>query len=82
VRDLVVGSGLQFEDRGTHRLRGIAELWQLFAVDDDSTPIRAARLGDAREHMTPVDRAVVSVARRAPGVLRLSAHLAGGRVPR
>ena len=77
VRDLVAGSGLQFASRGTHRLRGIAEPWQLFAVDDSSVP--AARLSGPREHMTPVDRAVLNVARRAPGVLRLGARLAGGR---
>jgi len=32
VRDLAVGSRLEFDDRGTHILRGIPEQWQLFAV--------------------------------------------------
>ena len=32
VRDLVVGSDLAFEDRGTHQLRGIEGEWQLLAV--------------------------------------------------
>jgi class 3 adenylate cyclase len=32
VRDLVVGSDLSFEDRGTHRLKGIDGEWQLLAV--------------------------------------------------
>jgi class 3 adenylate cyclase len=32
VRDLVVGSDLSFEDRGTHQLRGIDGEWQLLAV--------------------------------------------------
>jgi class 3 adenylate cyclase len=32
VVDLVVGSGLQFEDRGDHQLKGIPGRWQLFAV--------------------------------------------------
>ena len=32
VKDLVVGSGLQFEDRGTYTLKGIPDEWQLFAV--------------------------------------------------
>jgi class 3 adenylate cyclase len=32
VKDLVAGSGLQFADRGVHRLRGVPEPWQLFAV--------------------------------------------------
>jgi class 3 adenylate cyclase len=32
VKDLVVGSGLVFEDRGTHRLKGVPDEWQVFAV--------------------------------------------------
>jgi class 3 adenylate cyclase len=32
VRDLVTGSGLQFEDRGSHELKGVPEPWQLYAV--------------------------------------------------
>ena len=32
VKDLVVGSGLRFEDRGTHTLKGIPDEWHLFAV--------------------------------------------------
>ena len=32
VKDLVAGSGLQFEDRGAHQLKGIPEAWRLFAV--------------------------------------------------
>jgi class 3 adenylate cyclase len=32
VRDLVAGSGLEFEDRGSRALKGVPESWQLFAV--------------------------------------------------
>jgi class 3 adenylate cyclase len=32
VKDLVVGSGLGFEDRGAHELRGVPGEWRLFAV--------------------------------------------------
>jgi class 3 adenylate cyclase len=32
VRDLVAGSGISFEDRGIHELKGIPGSWQLFAV--------------------------------------------------
>jgi class 3 adenylate cyclase len=32
VRDLVTGSGIALEDRGTHALRGLADPWQLFAA--------------------------------------------------
>jgi class 3 adenylate cyclase/alpha-beta hydrolase superfamily lysophospholipase len=33
VQMLVLGSGIRFVDRGTHSLKGVAEPWQLFAVD-------------------------------------------------
>jgi hypothetical protein len=29
---LVAGSGIQFEDRGTHDLKGVPGQWQLYAV--------------------------------------------------
>jgi pimeloyl-ACP methyl ester carboxylesterase len=32
VRELVVGSGIEFEARGTHRLKGAPDEWRLFAV--------------------------------------------------
>ena len=32
VKDLVAGSGIEFEDRGEHQLRGIPGSWRLFAV--------------------------------------------------
>ena len=32
VRDLVAGSGLEFEDRGSHELKGVPGEWRLYAV--------------------------------------------------
>ena len=32
VKDLVVGSGIAFEDRGEHHLKGVPGTWRLFAV--------------------------------------------------
>jgi class 3 adenylate cyclase len=32
VKDLVVGSGIEFEDRGVHRLRGVPGEWRLYTV--------------------------------------------------
>jgi len=32
VKDLVAGSGIGFEDRGPHRLKGVPDEWRLFAV--------------------------------------------------
>jgi pimeloyl-ACP methyl ester carboxylesterase len=34
VVDLVAGSGLRFRDRGEHELKGLADRWRLFAVED------------------------------------------------
>ena len=32
VKDLVAGSGIAFEDRGSHALRGVPGEWRLFSV--------------------------------------------------
>jgi hypothetical protein len=32
VKDLVVGSGIEFNDRGEHVLKGVPESWKLYAV--------------------------------------------------
>lgn len=32
VKDLVVGSNFEFEDRGIHELKGVDDAWQLYAV--------------------------------------------------
>jgi class 3 adenylate cyclase len=32
VTDLVSGSGIEFEDRGEHELKGVPGLWKLYAV--------------------------------------------------
>jgi class 3 adenylate cyclase len=34
VKDLVAGSGLEFEDRGAHQLKGVPGEWRLYAVAD------------------------------------------------
>jgi class 3 adenylate cyclase len=33
VRDLTVGSGLEFRDFGLHELKGIPGLWELFTLE-------------------------------------------------
>ena len=35
VKDLVVGSGLVFEDRGVHTLKGVPDTWHLYVLVDD-----------------------------------------------
>ncbi len=32
IKDLVVGSGIEFEERGSHQLKGVPGEWQLYAV--------------------------------------------------
>jgi pimeloyl-ACP methyl ester carboxylesterase/class 3 adenylate cyclase len=32
VKDLVAGSGLTFEDRGSHRFKGVSDEWRIFAA--------------------------------------------------
>ena len=36
VKDLVAGSGLDFEDRGPHDLKGVPGPWRLYAVGSAS----------------------------------------------
>jgi pimeloyl-ACP methyl ester carboxylesterase len=35
VKDLVAGSGLRFQDRGSHALKGVPGEWRLFAVEPE-----------------------------------------------
>src|SRR3954469_19694220 len=37
VKDLVVGSGLTFEDRGLYELKGVSDPWHVYAVTGDGT---------------------------------------------
>jgi pimeloyl-ACP methyl ester carboxylesterase len=85
VRDLVIGSGTGFDDRGSVELRGVPGTWQLLAVDR-----RGARAGTAEAALASMptpgprivmrrsDRVVEIVARRTPWLLRGVAHLAHG----
>ena len=73
VKDLVVGSGLAFEDAGEHELKGVPGNWRLFRVagrEQASPPI-----DPAAAHMTQADRVLGRLARRAPGALRLMSKL-------
>jgi pimeloyl-ACP methyl ester carboxylesterase/class 3 adenylate cyclase len=88
VRDLVVGSGTSFEDRGTVELRGVPGNWQLLAVDRHGSRAESAEAKLAstptpgpRAAMHRTDRAVEVIARRTPWVLRGMARLslANGR---
>jgi class 3 adenylate cyclase len=48
VKDLVVGSGLSFEDHGLHELRGVPDAWRIYALERSiaagpSSPVRASQ---------------------------------------
>ncbi len=82
VRDLVVGSGTGFEDRGSVELRGVPGTWQLLAVDRHGAPAGSAEAELAstptpgpRTAMRRSDRAVALMARRTPWILRGMARL-------
>ncbi len=83
VRDLVVGSGTGFEDRGSVELRGVPGIWQLLAVDRHGAQAGSAESELAsmptpsrRNAMRPSDRAVEVIARRTPWIVRGMARLA------
>jgi class 3 adenylate cyclase len=83
VRDLVIGSGMGFEDRGSVELRGVPGTWQLLAVDRHgaragsveaelaSTPTPGPRTAMRRS-----DRAVAAMAKHTPWILRGIARIA------
>ena len=42
VKELVYGSGISFEDRGAHDLRGVPGEWRLFAPAGYHDPVEDA----------------------------------------
>ncbi len=77
VADLVVGSGLSFQPRGTHALKGVPGEWRLLAVGSDAGP--AAPIAAAHDTMRATDRMAVKLARRAPRAMRAAARLSQRR---
>jgi class 3 adenylate cyclase len=80
VRELVLGSGLEFSERGTHALKGVPDEWHLFSVTGDGctdarsvsevTAEVAARTPGPMETLRPRDRAMLAAAQRSPGLMR------------
>jgi pimeloyl-ACP methyl ester carboxylesterase len=79
VRDLVVGSGIEFDDRGTHELKGVPGSWNLLAVRGGWAAQR--RQPAAQQPPDPLapnlegarrgDKMALRVARSSPTVTRL-----------
>jgi len=42
VKDLVAGSGIEFDDRGDHALKGVPGEWQLHAVKSPDIHVSTA----------------------------------------
>jgi pimeloyl-ACP methyl ester carboxylesterase len=77
ARDLAVGSGTDFEDRGAVELRGVPGTWELMTVNrqDLHRHSAEAKLASAptpgpRSAMRRSDRAVAVMAKRTPRILR------------
>jgi pimeloyl-ACP methyl ester carboxylesterase/class 3 adenylate cyclase len=83
VRDLVVGSGTGFEDRGSVQLRGVPGTWQLLAVNrhgpragSPEAELASMPTPGRRTAMRRSDRTVEMIAMRAPWIVRGMARLA------
>jgi len=77
VRDLVVGSGMGFEDRGVRELRGVPGEWRLLAVDPTGAPpgspeaaLVSVPTPSVRSSMRRSDRVVAKIASRLPWLIR------------
>jgi class 3 adenylate cyclase len=74
VKELVVGSDMQFSDRGAHELKGVPGSWHLYALGDERK--LQAELDGASGYMRRSDRVAVTFARRMPRAMRLAGQLA------
>jgi class 3 adenylate cyclase/pimeloyl-ACP methyl ester carboxylesterase len=88
VKDLVVGSGIEFADRGSHELKGVPGEWRLLAVADhlptssQTAPVQRDDFAPNAELRQRGDRVMLRLARRAPSAMRLAARAARRRAER
>ena len=89
VKELVVGSGIEFEERGRETLKGVPGEWRLFAAvgRGERTAVLAVDgasegLPAPDEHLKRTDRARIAVAKRMPRASRAANRLAIRRVAR
>jgi class 3 adenylate cyclase/alpha-beta hydrolase superfamily lysophospholipase len=74
VKELVIGSDMQFTDRGEHELKGVPGSWHLYTLGKQRRPL--AELDSAAAYMRRSDRIAVTLARRMPRAMRLAGQLA------
>ena len=77
VKELVVGSDMQFTDRGEHELKGVPGSWHLYALGEERTPL--LELDGAARYMRRSDRLAVTLARRIPRAMRFAGQLGARR---
>jgi class 3 adenylate cyclase/pimeloyl-ACP methyl ester carboxylesterase len=73
VRDLVAGSGLTFDSRGEHQLKGVSGYWELFAVTHAGEQTSA--LPQEESMQTSMDKLALQAARRTPALARAALRL-------
>ncbi|HEX2128145.1 MAG TPA: adenylate/guanylate cyclase domain-containing protein [Solirubrobacterales bacterium] len=73
VKDLVMGSGIEFAERGTHELKGVPGSWPVLAVRTDLGEVAGATTAPSVEPRPAPgvgDRAAQRLARSAPWIAR------------
>lgn len=68
VKDLLLGSGLSFRDRGSKALKGVPGKWDLYALDGREVPAGGAARDESIA--TPADRLALRIAQRTPRLAR------------
>jgi len=68
VRDIVLGSGLVFADRGEHDLKGVPGRWRLYGLVSTGEEVDAVEIGPSMQ--TLADRSALAAARHMPGTMR------------
>ncbi len=69
VKDLVVGSGITFSDRGDRELKGVPDPWRLFAVDAEEASPGSQPVSDVRDRRMS-DRMLAGATRKSPRLVR------------
>jgi class 3 adenylate cyclase len=88
VKELVVGSGIEFADRGAATLKGVPGEWRLYALTREQRPVVQSVGGEGEglpapdEHLRPSDRALIAAAKRMPAAARAMGRLATRRATR
>ena len=76
VRELVVGSGIAFQPRGLHQLKGVPGNWQLFAAGEVPEHLEIDLREDRGLHAS--DRVSLYLAKKIPSAFRAIASMARG----